>query len=226
MYYGDYLPTYYGDVLHWEDAMALEVPPGTEAAHIHLVELVNAPEGPGQISGTVSNDFRTGEVPVVLRTQDHTAVMMTNTTAEGAYSFTNLAYGTYEIFAELPGKSITPAIISLNEAHPAVEGIDMVIMENEIVFTLDIFESEIFEKVPFIYPNPAKESASLQLDLKQPTPVRVRIYDQAGKKVTDSQYAADDHDVLHLDLSTYDKGIYIVKIEAMQEQIIRRFVKL
>jgi hypothetical protein len=226
MYYGDYLPTYYGDVLHWEDATALEVPPGTEAAHIHLVELVNAPMGPGQISGTVSNDIRTGEVPVVLRTQDHTAVMMTNTTAEGGYSFTNLAYGTYEIFAELPGKSITPAIISLNEDHPAVEGIDMVIMENEIVFTLDIIESEIFEKVPLIYPNPAKESASLQLDLKQPAPVRVRIYDQAGKKVTDSQYAADAHDVLHLDLSMLDKGIYILKIEAMQEQIIKRLVKL
>ncbi len=105
------LPTYYGDVLHWEDATMINLPQSTDDAHINLVAAVSAPQGPGSISGIIENSNRTSDVPIILRTTDPDAVVMTLSSADGSFSFTDLAYGTYEIFAEIPGKSVIPMTI-------------------------------------------------------------------------------------------------------------------
>jgi hypothetical protein len=124
-FYGSFLPTYYGDVLHWEDATVINLTGNTDGAHIHLIAEVSAPTGPGSISGTISNSNRTADVPVILRTHEPEAVVMTLTAADGTFAFNDLAYGTYEIFAEIPGKSITPMSIEVNEVNPSVEITDI-----------------------------------------------------------------------------------------------------
>lgn len=221
-YYGDYLPTYFGDVIHWEDATIIELNQNTDGANIHLVPVVSAPQGPGNISGTIENSGRAAGIPIILKTTE--AVNQTFSSSDGTYNFSSLAYGTYEIFAEIPGKSIIPQTIILNEANPSAEGIDMMIMPSEIIF-LGIAESDVFEKAPFIYPNPVTDKASLVINLKKPSLVNVVIIDPAGRVVSKESHTINGQATIPVDLTHLSKGVYLMKMEAGNEVSVLRLIK-
>jgi hypothetical protein len=224
IYYGDYLPTYYGDVIHWEEATIFNLEQSTDDIQIHLVPVIAAPQGPGSISGTIENTGRTADVPVFLRTTDHLAVVMTLSTADGSYSFNDLAYGSYEIFAEIPGKSIIPSTVVLSEANPSAPGVNMLVMENEIIF-LGIEESEVFETMPVIYPNPVNDRVNLTISLKKPSLVNVYITDPAGRVVYSEGQNITGQKTIIIDVKGLPKGIYLLRCEVLGEMIVKKFVK-
>ena len=221
-YYGDYLPTYFGDVIHWEEATVIELNQSTDDAHIHLVTVVSAPQGPGIISGTIENNGRAAGIPIILKTAE--AASMTYSSTDGTFHFSNLAYGTYEIFAEIPGKSITPQTIILNETNPSSEGIDMMIMENEIIF-LGIAESDVFETIPNIYPNPVKDRINLTIDLKKPSLVNIGIFDHSGRIISTANHNLKDHQNIVIDVRSLSGGIYFLRCEAQGEVFLKKFIK-
>jgi hypothetical protein len=223
IYYGNYLPTYYGDVLHWEEATVIDLVQNTDGAHIHLVPVINAPEGQGSISGTIDGG-RSANIPVVLRATESGIAVMTYSSTDGSFVFSSLDYGTYEVFAEIPGKSITPLSIILDADHQSAEGVDMMILETEIIF-LGIAESDIFEAVPFIYPNPVKESINVTLNLKKSSQVNIGITDLAGRIIASENYSVSDQQNLVIDATSLPKGIYLLRCEARGETIVKKFVK-
>lgn len=223
-YYGNYLPTYYGDVLHWEEATIIELNQNTDGAHIHLIPEVSAPEGPGSISGTIENSSRTADLPVILRTTDPVSAIMTLSNADGSYEFNNLAYGTYEIFAEIPGKSIVPMTIELNETKPVYEGVNMLVTGNEIVF-LGIEESEYFGNMPFPYPNPVADKLNVLFSMKKPVQATIKILDLTGKQVHLESLGLTGQQTVTLDISDLPSGIYFLRIEAGNDLILNKFLK-
>ncbi len=224
IYYGAYLPTYYGDVIHWEDATEIQLTQNTDGAHIHLVSAVSAPQGPGSVSGTIENSSRTVDVPIFLKTANPNAVVMTLSAADGSYSFNDLAYGTYEIFAEIPGKSIVPITIDLNETYPSYENVDMLVVGNEIVF-LGIEESEVFEAMPYLYPNPAQDWIHVMISMKKPDQVRIDFLDATGRLVSSESYAVSGQEVLDINVNDLSQGVYFMKMTASEEVIVRRLLK-
>lgn len=223
-FYGDYLPTYYGDVIHWEDATLINLTGNTDGAQIHLVPDVSAPQGPGHISGTVTNSSRTSDVPVILRTLEPSSVTMTMTAADGTFSFDNLASGTYEIFAEIPGKSTTPMVVELTESSPSAENIDMLITTSEIIF-LGIDESAVFENIPYIYPNPVQDQINIVLNLKKETNIKVDITDLSGRIISSENYNLSGMKNVQLDASGLSHGMYLVKIIGGDEVLTSRIIK-
>jgi hypothetical protein len=224
IYYGDFLPTYYGDVIHWEDATVIDLVQGTDDAHIHLVAVVSSPQGPGSISGTIENSNRSADIPVILRTTDQGTVVMTRSSTDGSFSFSDLAYGTYEVFAEIPGKSIVPQTIILDEIHPSAEGIDMLILESEIIF-LGIAESEVFETIPFLFPNPANYVINLNLNLKKPALVNIEVTDPAGRVIYRESHDVAGQKNIFINVESFLKGIYLLRCEALGEVILKKFIK-
>ncbi|MFA4863802.1 MAG: T9SS type A sorting domain-containing protein [Bacteroidales bacterium] len=223
IYYGDYLPTYYGDVLHWEEATVINLVQSTDDAHINLVLVTNAPEGPGSISGSIDNG-KSANIPIILRTAEPGTAVMTYSSTDGSFLFSNLAYGTYEIFAEIPGKSIIPQPIVLDEVHPSAESIDMMILESEIIF-LGIAESEVFENMPVIYPNPALDYLNISLKLKKPVSMNIELADPLGRVIIHQVKMINGNENISLNLDYLPKGIYFLKLEANQEVVVKRFIK-
>lgn len=223
IYYGDYLPTYYGDVLHWEEATIINLIQSTDDMHINLVEVVSAPDGPGSISGSIDNG-RSANIPIILRTTEPVTAMMTYSSTDGSFIFPNLAYGTYEIFAEIPGKSIIPQSIVLDEVRPSAEGIDMMILESEIIF-LGIAESEIFETIPFIYPNPVNDRINITINLKKPSLVRFDIIDPVGRIVSSESHHIIDLKNIVIDVKSLPQGVYLLKLEADREIVFKKIIK-
>lgn len=230
VFYGDFLPTYFGDVLHWEDATAINLSAGTDDADIHLVPVILGPTGPGSVSGRIdtgSDNISAANIPIILHdpvTSVSPVVMMTYSSSDGSFLFSGLPYGNYELFAEIPGKSISPRPIILNESQPTAQGIEMVILQNEIIF-LGIMESAIFEVMPVIYPSPVSHKLSIRLDLTRPSPVHITIQDLAGKMINSQTRMIDRKETVLLDLGNLSMGVYFLKIEAGHEVFTTKILK-
>lgn len=222
-YYDDYLPTYYGDVIHWEEATVINLLQGTDDADIHLVAVTAAPSGPGSISGSIENGEKTEGVPVILQTTAGT-VVMTTTATDGTFSFSDLAYGTYQVYAEIAGKSVYPHTFTLDEANPEATDIKMVILENSIVF-LGISDSEIFENEPLIFPNPVTESVYLNINIKKPALVEISVVDAYGRIVSEEQHQISGHRNIGINVNGLQKGLYYLRCEASGDVIMKKFVK-
>ena len=116
--YANYLPTYYTNSLKSVGATPVYVGPnGASAININLTPGTN-PGGPGFVGGYVSqgaglvlqqgagNNVTRGVgdalagVQINLVTSADAAVAYTFTDVNGHYQFTNLAYGSYKIYAE------------------------------------------------------------------------------------------------------------------------------
>lgn len=224
MYYGNYLPTYYGDVLHWEEASVINLTGNMDGVHIHLVAVTNAPEGNGSISGTINGE-RSANIPIVLRTPEPGTAVMTYSSTDGSFVFSNLAFGTYEIFAEIPGKSITPQPVILDADHQSVEGVDMMILADQIIFTLGIEESDVFETMPFIYPNPVNDRINVTINLKKSSIVNIDITDLTGRIFTAESYNITDQKNIIIDSKSLPKGIYFLRCESDGEVIVKKIIK-
>jgi hypothetical protein len=224
VYYGDYLPTYYGDVIHWEDASVIDLIHSTDDAHIHLVAATNAPAGPGSISGSIVSGNRTADIPIILHSNDQGTVTMQISSIDGTFAFTNLAYGTYDIFAEIPGVSVTPQTIVLNAENPTAEGINMIILGNEIIF-LGLIESAVFESEPLIFPNPVTDQVKLSINLKKSLLVHIEITDISGRIISAENHNISDEKNIAIDVTKLTKGLYMLRCEAGGELIVRKFMK-
>ena len=79
-----------------------------------------------------------------------------------------------------------------------------------------IFEQDIEAK---IYPNPASEFITLELDNE--TSTHLKIYDQLGALI----YQTSTHGNKTIDISQYKQGIYTLKLESNTHFSIQKFIK-
>lgn len=226
-YYGDFLPTYYGDVLHWEDATIIDLTSGTDDAHIHLVAATTAAQGPGSVSGTISHETgRTGaaNIPIVLSSPETGEVYMTYSSSDGSFLFSGLALGSYSIFAEIPGKSIVPKSLTLDESHNSITGVEMLIMEHQIIFS-ESGIADLFVTSPVIYPNPVNEHVNISIDPIRPVTLKISVTDLAGKEMISEEHKISKAETIILDASRLAKGFYCLIIESKDVSITEKIAK-
>lgn len=228
VYYGSYLPTYYGDVLHWEDASVIHLTQSTDSLDIHLFPVNNSQQGPGSVSGqiTLGDGFTpAANIPVILEsvTSGFSALNFTGT--DGGFTFTNLAFDTYELFAEIPGKSILPMTVTLDETNTALTGIAMVILEEEIIF-VGMEEHELFSYLSPVFPNPASEWIGITYTLKEPVNATCSILDHSGKMISATERSLEQSGTITLDISNLHSGTYFMMVSSSDgKTVLRLFSK-
>jgi len=225
-YYGLYLPTYYGDVLHWEEATVINLTQNTDGIFIHLVP-ASTSQGPGTISGMIEDGYHGPApvyVPVVLESTTGDFVTMTYSGPDGLFSFVNLAFDTYKLYAEIPGKTTVPMAVTIDENNTSVSGITMVIMEGSIIFmAIDEYElSGVFSQP---YPNPASGSLSLDYCMKSASPLSVDILDFTGKTISHHELADAASGRIVLDIHSIPAGMYLVRVSTNHGTVLRKFTK-
>ncbi len=228
VYYGLYLPTYYGDALHWEDATIVNLSQNTDGLQIHLIPVASNPQGSGSISGEITlgyNNPPAANIPIILESTTSDFSSMTFSGSDGSFSFSNLEFGTYELFAEIPGKSITPMVITLEENSSSIGGISMVILEEEIIF-VGISEPELFEFLSLPFPNPAGDRIMMDYRLNEPLETTVSIIDHLGRMIDFYEIPLDISGQISMNVKKLDIGIYVVKISSpLFGNSIRVFIK-
>ncbi|MBP9150942.1 MAG: carboxypeptidase regulatory-like domain-containing protein, partial [Flavobacteriales bacterium] len=189
-YYNGHIPTYYGNSPFWGFAQTVTI--GQVNAQMTTdVTLIaaNNPGGPGFIGGDVTqgaNKTDLGDplsgIQVMLFNLSGDAIAYTYTDANGSFGFSNLAYGTYQVYVEALGVQTIPAIVTIGENEPSVDNVH--ILASESLISTGIEEFDFDGAISDVYPNPVGNDASIRINLENEVMVDISILDLAGRMIS------------------------------------------
>jgi len=231
-YYSSYFPTYFGNQLLWSNATLVSLNTATTTANINLIAGTN-PGGPGFIGGNVLQGANKGPgdpmdgINVMLLDMSDNAVTLDITDVNGEYGFNNIAYGNYKVWIDIPGKTTTPAVVTIDATTPSVNNINIIINSTTIVAGINSRKSLFDTNVGEIYPNPSIENSNLEINLKQATKINISIFSSIGQLISSETLELPiGKNLVNIPGSELVNGIYTIRLEANIGQVYRKFVKV
>jgi PKD repeat protein len=228
-----YFPTYYGDVLNWGDATVIVVPgnpaPGWD---INLIGFNTPSPGNGNIGGGLFLGGAKGigdavpGVTVLLYDASLDALISTVSDDNGLFIFSNLAYGTYTVYPEIPGLNTIPAVVILNSTNPDADNLYFSVNSDQIVAGMEQQDAQI-TSVSDVYPNPANANSGIAVVLQKPAQLNVTVLDITGRKLSEKnlRMAVGNH-FINVNAEKLTSGVYqIILTSDDGNRIIRQFVK-
>jgi hypothetical protein len=217
--YANYVPTYYGNSLFWNYATQVLLTQNAQQIDIWLIA-GNNQGGPGFVGGYVSqgaNKMSPGDmlkdVQVMLLDMFDNPVQYIFSDEEGRWTFDNVAYGTYQVYAEVPGKETIPYIVTIGDEQPSVDDIMLYVETEQVISSISDVQN-IFTTGISVFPNPFSSKINVETDLKQDANISFSITDVAGKVVVQETTTIFAGTNIHtINLLNYMAGIYLLKIE-------------
>lgn len=236
--YGQYAPTYAGDVLKWNIAAKINLITSVYDADIHLINIPPS-SGPGIINGILLNNGNAApSVEILLTDLSGNVINYTCTFADGTFSFSNLPYGTFILYAEEAGKSAVPDTVTLSANNPVINDVSLLISD---MTGIDGVNSKEIAGIK-VFPNPVtsvlncelgvytgggyfynetaapKQAAARVTDIKN----MFRIYNIFGTQETENSFYGNKFSA---DVGKLAKGIYLLKVESEKGIAVKKFVK-
>lgn len=232
--YDNYLPTYNGDVLYWDDATSVTLPNFNVNQFITMVSGVN-PGGPGFIGGLIIDgaNIMSGQVEtrgdgdplenvsVLLLTDADEPITHTVTDANGEFTFPSLAYGTYKIVVEVLGKEQGIKFVTLS---PDSQGANVYFEVNETFVTKveDVLNGASLK----VYPNPVTEIMNVQVEMKTTVLLNISVTNLLGKTlISENKELTEGIQDLNVNLKDLPAGIYFLNLSDGQDIISRKIMK-
>lgn len=216
--YGNYLPTYHYSSLFWYNATTVQAYQNQLYRDIFMIAGSN-PGGPGFVGGLISqgaNKQGPGDpvagIQVMLLNMDNSPVQYTYSNTSGAFEFNDVAYGTYKVYAEIPGKATYPVVVTIGPDAETIGDINIVVEREQVVSGIYQIE-EILVSNTRVYPNPVNNVASFEFSLKQPGKVTATVVNALGQEIItmEDNYTAGTQ-TMQFDLGGQSQGIYIIML--------------
>ena len=209
-----FLPTYYGNTLYWEEAIA--VIPGT-TQNPYDIDLIaasaNANTGTGSISGFINqNSVRSGyidKINVLLADQSHSPITFQPVASDGSFIFTGLGNGTYYIYPELSGMNSDFMQVDLTEGQNQFV-VNMTMDGNSFLGTP---ENNSSLSIGTIYPNPVTDEVNFELNSVSGGIVRLMVYDLTSRAVAEHTYDLRAGSTsIRFSIASLPAGFYMVQV--------------
>jgi PKD repeat protein len=210
----DYLPTYWGDVLYWEDAPVIHLGVPANPYTINLAPATDMMEGNGTINGQINltglkSSAILGKIVVLLMNSDGKTISYFKVSDQGSFAFPSLAYGTYYLKAEIAGVKSDVVMVVLSPDKPQATVVmtftgTRILGINEVLQPANTFK---------IYPNPVTDAANIAMHLSESAEISVRLVNLTGQQVfyLDKKMAAGNS-VVTIPVSDLPPGMYTVCI--------------
>jgi PKD repeat protein len=228
-FFYDYFPTYFGDAVTWSGATLITLGEPQNPYNIHLVPVEGVSSGSGIINGSVTMGEGKGDpgtnITVMLMDESENTLSFTESGDEGLFSFENLAFGTYKLRVEIPGKPSAIATVTLQESNPEGD-VTFIVKDTEVVLTAGKIPS-FANFVGEIFPNPVAESADLEIDLIGSATLNLRILNQLGQVVQSSRLnLAQGTHLIHVETAALNSGFYTLQITSDNGgMLVKKFIK-
>lgn len=223
-HFGEYIPTYHLSALTWEQAEPV-LPLMNWPADIFMIPATEGNSGNGMISGIVTNlgaRANMEDVEVVMMDADKNPIRYLHSDSQGMFTFGDLALGTYVIHAEIVGVHTVQAEVTLTEQKPEAT-VEVQVNGNEANIVFGIPEPTVIDKVGEIYPNPARDEASVEITLNKASSISARIIGVTGQQVVSRSetLAAGTHRLV-IEMESLPEGLYVLQIVTGNGEIITR----
>lgn len=189
------ISSYYDNDWAWDSAMVVNH--GCyfdDFAAISMVELTPTAPGPGVLHGTVVEGIGFGRaqgdpvhgVDIKLGvTGTANIVAHTTTDALGEYTFTNVAYGNYSVFVDIPGLERDSVYdVTLGVGADSLMDLNYLV-DSVAIYVLPNIGIEEYEDDPNfrVFPNPVSETATITYAITSNSNVKLDVYNVFGTKV-------------------------------------------
>jgi PKD repeat protein len=222
-----YLPTYYGDVINWENASIVHPGLSFNPYDIHLLSSYTNPSGNGTINGQINmgqiKSSMVDKVTMLLMNNDLQPINFYKVNTAGDFTFPTLSYGTYYLKAEIPGVISDLVKVEISQANP-VASVTMTFSGNRI---LGIDEPAANLTAGTLYPNPVTDVVYLSLKSTKAMQIQINVYSMAGQVVVHAEKElSTGGTIIPISVSNLTGGIYTLRIHSDTGiNIIRKLVK-
>jgi len=214
-----YLPTYYGDVIMWDEATQITLGEPQNPYNIHLVKYDSIGAGDGAVAGQLlsgGKSLSTANQLVYLLDADNTPARVAYTNASGNFTFSSVPFGSYKVHPAITGMITIASEIELDQNNPTANVV--MTMDGNTILGVNEPVNSVFAN---IYPNPAVNT--IYLTLKQAFNSFVQVYNSNGALVFENDYSTNQ---IQIDINAFKPGIYFVNlIEPNGNTSTRRFIK-
>ena len=234
-YYLDYLPTYYGNKAHWSHAQIINIESvNNNSAFIDLIKISKI-NGIGSISGNIleGSSKNPGDpvpnVQAILFDISYDPVALTYSNENGKYSFGNLQFNDYIVYAEVIGKSTFPPTVSLNSSNPIVQNVNLYINSTSVTQGVESIENNLSENnIGQIFPNPSSDAISFDIKSVTKREINIMIYNSIGQNVySTTKNISSIKANVSINVSYFNQGVYFVNIQQGDNTfVVRKFIKL
>lgn len=228
-FYGQYLPTYHLNAINWEEAWPVFPFMWGWGNDIYMMSTASNMPGNGGISGYVSSESSKNlmsDIEIILFNAENKPIKYIRTDNSGNFDFTDLELGTYLIQTEIVGVHSNPIYITLTEEESNAN-INIVVKNGEALLDIDENPSFLIDKVSNIYPNPANDIFSMNIDIKESIAVEIQVLTQMGQVIAvKEQNLTTGSNQISMNISDFDSGVYLVKVVAKNETYFKRLIKM
>lgn len=222
-YYGKLIPTYYGDVEFWKDAMIIKLDHTYFEYHIHLLSSDGILEGIGSIAGKLifnyiesrnGTDYNSSGATIYLLDELNRPLTYQYTDKNSSFNFDNLAMGTYWIYPEIAGFILEKEPIQLTETTPQKD-IEIHIDADAVYVMFPSSENLEDNFVGPPYPNPAFNQISFEINANNSKSVNLYISDLQGRIIVSKTLNLKNGlNKNTIETSGFTPGMYVLRLEA------------
>jgi PKD repeat protein len=211
----NFIPTYFGDVINWQEATQVILGVPDNPYNINLVMAGQKSPGQGTVSGQINRaglrDNEVEKINMIMMNESGTAIGFSKVSASGLFDFQSMDYGTYYMRAELPGVSCENMMIIITIEKPNLE-VFLNFSGNSIQ---GVNETNPVRELISVYPNPARDRLSIILQLTASLKIVVEIFNMTGRLVYDTDESCNaGQNTLLIALNDYPAGIYTLRISS------------
>ncbi len=215
-YFPKYLPTYFGNQIHYSNSNILNLIQNEEQIDIQLLSYDEIFYGTGQIAGTVQISGNRSFPSNVFDFQNQCVMLLYNAEQQPInfalldnfrlYQFENLPLGTYEIYPEKAGYTSASALVTLAEGNRNISNLNFNIANGQIVAGIE-------KNVPFRLLTSNYENKIL-LQFNNPETISsISIFDVAGNQVYNQLFNKNQKiEKFFLETSKFFSGIYLLRM--------------
>ncbi len=234
-YYSNHIPTYYGNSPFWGFAQTVSLGQANQqiTADVTLIA-ANNPGGPGFIGGDVTqgaNKMDPGDplagMQVMIFDLSGNAITYGYTDVNGEFGFSDLAYGTYQVYVEVLGVQTIPAVVTIGPDNPSEENVH--IFASETLISTGIEEFDFEGAVSNVYPNPVSDNVFINLNFENELSVNVSILDLTGRTISTEVFnVAGGENTVNISADNLKGGYYFLNIQDTDKHfsVTRRFMRI
>jgi len=152
----------------------------------------------------------------------------THSNEEGSFYFNSLAYGAYQIFAEVAGIPSSPQEVIISAENPNCTDLIIVVdFTNGGVYINELENNELIS-VGEIYPNPIINNAKIIINLEKSSDIKYSIINHLGQAVyCNHEFFSSGKQTLNINVSDFQNGLYSLIITTESgRKIHRKFLRI